>query len=126
VDTAVKIELFEPEADAERVDELTQLLREELLQLDVDSAEPVPGGPAPEGSKGLELATIGALLVTLRSSAELAERVVSVVRSWLRRGSSPARAVRLTVEGRTLELSAATDAQQQQLVEEFVRAMAKN
>ncbi len=120
----VRIELFEPDGDEELLDELTRGLRQELLELDVDAVEPVSAGPAPEGSKGLDLAAIGALLVTVKGSVTVVSSVVETVRAWLRRGSSPQRSLKITVEGRTLELSAATTEQQQQLVEEFLRSVA--
>ena len=120
VGTELKIELFEPDADPETVDQLTRNLRNELLDLDVDSITQPVLGPAPEGSKGLELMAIGALLVQVKNSIPVVTSVVSAVRSWLQRGSSPGRSLKVTVEGRTLELSAATAAQQQQIVDEFV------
>jgi hypothetical protein len=123
VGTELKIELFEPDADPETVDQLTRNLRNELLDLDVDSITQPVLGPAPEGSKGLELMAIGALLVQVKNSIPVVTSVVSAVRSWLQRGSSPGRSLKVTVEGRTLELSAATAAQQQQIVDEFVRSL---
>ena len=119
----LKIELFEPGADAETLDQLTNDLRLELLELDVDSVSPVSAGPAPEDSKGLELVAIGALLVHVKDSLPLVKSVVSVVRSWLLRGSSSGRSLKVTVDGRTLDLSAATPEQQQQIVDEFVRSL---
>jgi hypothetical protein len=124
VGTELKVELFEPDADPEAVDELTRHLRLELLELDVDSVSPVVAGPAPAGSKGLELAAIGALLVQVAGSVDAVSTVVSTLRSWLRRGGSSRRSLKISVDGHTLELTSATDAQQQQLVDEFVRALA--
>ncbi len=121
--TEMRIELFEPDADLEAIDELTRGLREELLELDVDSVSPPTAGPPPPGSKGLELAAIGALLVQVRSSVQMVSTVVTAVRSWLQRGSSPNRTLKVTVGGRTLELSAATAEQQQRIVDEFVRSL---
>ena len=117
------IELFEPGAPDEAVDELAGDLRLELLELDVDSVSPVAVGPAPEGSKGLELVAIGALLVRVADSLPMVDTVVTTVRQWLARASSSGRSLKITVEGRTLELSAATAEQQQQLVAEFVRSL---
>ena len=50
--TEMRIELFEPDADLEALDELTRSLREELLELDVDSVSPPTAGPAPAGARG--------------------------------------------------------------------------
>jgi hypothetical protein len=123
VGTELRVELLEPDADPERVDELTQNLRTELLELDVDSVSPARAGPAPPGSKGPELAAIGALLVQVASSVDAINTVVHALRSWLRRGSSSQRSLKISVDGHTLELTSATDAQQQLLVDEFVRAL---
>ncbi|MEO5708652.1 MAG: hypothetical protein ABIQ59_02360 [Nocardioidaceae bacterium] len=122
--TELLIEIFEPDADDETVDELTRDLRSGLLELDVDSVSPVPAGPAPDGSKGLDMAAVGALLVQVKGSAQVVAAVVGLVRSWLQRGRSQTRTLKVTVEGRTLELSAATDEQQQRIVDEFVRSIA--
>lgn len=124
MDAELKIEVFEPDADEERLNELTQNLRHDLLELDVESVSSVSAGEAPIDSKGIELAAVGALVLVLKSSVELATQVVTAVRSWLQRGPSSERTLRLTLNGQTLELSAATDAQQQQLVDEFVKSVA--
>jgi hypothetical protein len=50
--------------DPAEIDALTMALREEILQVDeVDRVEQASEGPAPEGSKALDLAAIGALIV---------------------------------------------------------------
>ena len=119
----LKIELYEPGADEEALDELTRNLRLELLELDVESVSPPVTGPAPEGSKGLEIAAIAALLVDFKGSVQVVATVVSAVRAWLQRGASSRRSLKVTVDGRVLELSAATAEQQQQVVDEFVRSL---
>ena len=123
VATEVRIELFEPDADPEEMDRLTSDLRLELLELDVDSVSPVSAGPAPLDSKGLELAAIGTLLVYAKNSLPLVSAVVSAVRAWVQRGVSSGRTLKVTVDGKTLELSAATEDQQQQVVDEFLRSL---
>jgi hypothetical protein len=117
------IELFEPDADDEVVGALASDLRLELLELDVESVSAVALGPAPEGSKGMDLVAIGALLVRVKDSLPVLTTVVTAVRRWLGGGSSSRRSLKITVDGRTLELSAATAQQQQQLVTEFLRSL---
>jgi hypothetical protein len=119
----LQIELFEPAADVEELDRLIAALRVELLALDVDAVSHVSAGPAPAGSKGLELAAAGALLVQVKDSLPLINAVVSTVRAWLLRSRSSGRSLKVTVDGRTLELSAATAEQQQRIVDEFVRSL---
>jgi hypothetical protein len=111
-------------ADAERLDELTRQLRDELLELDVVSVSVPVLGPPPPGAKALDIAAIGALLVTLKGSVELVEKVVATIRAWLGRGASEPRQVVLTVGEHSIELAAATEQQQQSLVDEFLRMAA--
>jgi len=122
--TQLQIEILDPTADDQELDELTESLRQDLLELDVDSVSRPTLGPGPEGSKGLDLAAVGALLVALKSSVEVATQVVSAVRSWMHRTKGPTQTLKLTMNGHTLELSAATTDQQQQLVDAFVAAAA--
>ena len=122
----LKLELIEPDADLDGLDELTRNLRLELLELDVDDVSPVVAGQAPIDSKGLELVEVGALLVQFAGSVDAINTVVTVLRSWLRRGSSSRRSLKISVDGHSLELTSATDAQQQQLVDEFLRAVASS
>ena len=122
--TELWIEISDPDADAERLDMMTATLRQDLLALDVSSVKPVSAGEAPEGSKAVDPATIGAIVVAMKSSVELATQVVAAVRSWLGRGSpkKSTQVLKLTMNGQTIELSAATVDQQQQLVDAFVAA----
>ena len=57
-----------PDADAEEVAEATLQLRRELLDLDVEAVELPRAGKAPPGTRAVELAALGALLVTIYQS----------------------------------------------------------
>jgi hypothetical protein len=120
--STLAIELSEAGSDPARLDELTTRLREELLDLDVDDVERVSGGEAPDGSRAIELAAIGALLVTMQQSGELVAKVVNTIRAWLKRDPEPTRKVQITLGDRTIELTAASNEQQDRLVAEFIRA----
>ena len=122
MDEDVKVELVEPDGDPEALDELMLDLRQELLQLDVDSVSTVPAGPPPPGSKGLDMASAAALLVQVQGSVAALSALVSAVRGWLQRGKTSGTSVKLTIGDRTLELSRATTQQQERLVEEFLRS----
>ncbi|WP_250001832.1 hypothetical protein [Actinoplanes sp. M2I2] len=115
------IGIAEGGADAERVDYLIHGVRSELLQLDVDTVEPVPGAPSP-ASRAVEVALVGALQVSLDGSAEALTQMMTVFRSWVGRNPAP-RAVEMSVGDRTLRISDASGAQQDRLVDEFVRAV---
>ena len=101
-----------PDADAGEVAEATLQLRHELLDLDVDAVEPAPGGEPPPGTRGVELAALGVLLVTV-SQSQLLAPVLEAVRSWLAGG--PQRAIKLELDGDVLELSGVSSQEQRRL-----------
>ncbi len=121
MDRELRLQLSEEGADAERLAVLTGYLRSELLQLDVEDVSALPAGEPPPGARVFGVAIVGALLIALGQSAEGLRSVVSVIRDWLRRGEGTGRAVRLELDGGVLELSQASAADQEQLIELFVR-----
>jgi hypothetical protein len=112
----ILIETSDIDADPERLDQLAGRLRHDLLELDVDSVVAARAPDAPAGSKGLDMADIGSLLVSMKMSIDLAEKVVSVIRGWIKR-SPQSRSVKITVGDKTVELSDVTVDQQQQILE---------
>ncbi len=121
MDGDLRVLLYEDGADPERLDTLTGHLRRELDQLDVDAVRPLPAGQAPAGTRGLDAATVGGLLVALGQSATALAAVVTAVRGWLARSPGPARSVRIELGGDVLELSQVSAAEQDRLVELFLR-----
>jgi hypothetical protein len=117
----LRLQLAEEGADAERLAVLTRYLRGELLQLDVEDVTALQAGAPPPGSRALDAATVGALLIALGQSAEGLRSVVFAIRDWLRRGKGTGRAVRLELGSDALELSQASTADQERLIELFVR-----
>jgi hypothetical protein len=120
VDGELRLLLEEDGADAERVGVLTGHLRRELAQLDVERVSPLPAGEAPPGTRGLDAATIGGLLVSLGPAASGLAAVVTAIRGWLARTPGPARTVRVELGGDVLELSQASAQEQDRLVELFL------
>lgn len=118
--TDITIELTEADAEAEVLEQLTYGLRDEILETPVDSVAMPTVGEAPEGSRALGVAAIGALVVSLGGSAEGLEKLLGVVRSWFNRKPA-ARTLKITMDGDVLELSAATLDQQQQLIDAFLK-----
>jgi len=117
----ITIKVTEEGADAEQIDALTGFLRQELLLLDVEHVTRASGGDAPAGSKGMDVAAIGGLLVSLGGSAAGLKDVVAVIRAWLSRGGGARRTVRIEIAGDVLELSEVSLADQNKLVDLFVR-----
>ena len=112
--------LSEDGADPERVETLTRHLRHELNQLDVESVSTLTTGQAPEGTRAFDVAAVGALLVALGDSGQALGKIVATIRNWLTRTPGPVRTVRLELAGDVLELSQASAAEQDRLVELFV------
>jgi hypothetical protein len=106
------------DADAEEVAEAAEQLRRELLDLDVESVDVPAAGKAPPGTRGVELAALGGLLVTVAQSQLLAP-VIAAIRSWL--GANPQRSIKLELDGDTLELSGISSKEQRRLVDEWLQ-----
>src|SRR5277367_5300546 len=122
MDRELRLHLSEEDADAERLAVLTGYLRAELLRLDVvEEVSALPAGEPPPGARVFAVATVGALLIAFGQSFEGLRSVVSVIRDWLSRGEGTGRAVRLELGGDTLELSQASVADQERLIELFIR-----
>jgi hypothetical protein len=117
----LRLHFAEDGADPERVAALTGYLRDELRQLDVDDVSALPAGPPPAGSRAFDAVAVGGLLVSLGRTSDGLRSVVGTVRKWLARGDGVRRTVRLELGGDVLELSEASAADQQRLIELFVR-----
>jgi hypothetical protein len=107
-----------PDADAEEVAETTLQLRRELLDLDVGAVEVPRAGEAPPGTRAVELAALGALVVSM-AKPELLAAVVGAVRSFLSR--SQHRSIKLVLDGDVLELSGVSSDEQRRLTDEWLR-----
>jgi hypothetical protein len=106
-----------PDGDAEEIAEATFQLRRELLDLDVDSVE-IPGaGEPPPGSRAVDVAALGALVVHLADSQLLAA-VVTAVGSWL--AASSRRSIKLRLGGDDLELTGVSSQEQRRLTDEWL------
>jgi hypothetical protein len=108
----------EADADADELDRLTQLLREQVLQLDVQSAVPLSAGAPPPGTRAGDMLMLGGLLVTLTRSPELLKVLVSVVQSWL--GNRAGRTVELQIGGDSIKVAGIGSYEQQRLIQLFV------
>jgi hypothetical protein len=120
MDEELRLQISEDGADAERLATLTGYLRAELLQLDLEDVRALPAGEPPPGARVFSAVTVGALLIALGRSAEGLRSVVSVIRGWLGRGDGTLRTVRLELGGDVLELSQASAADQDRLVDLFI------
>jgi hypothetical protein len=108
--------------DGER-DELTGKLRRELRRLDVDAVDR-PHGQTPDGTRAIDMAQIGELLVTLATTATALGSLVAAVRSWLTAHGGGT--VKLTIGGDSLEITGALSEEQRRLVDAWIKAHASS
>jgi hypothetical protein len=114
---ALRLEIgLEPDADAAELDDAASQLRRELLELDVEAVERPPGEPPPPGTRAVEVALLGTLVVGAGRTAIAA--VVHTIQAWVARTTS--RTVKLTLDGDSIEVTNASDDDQRRLIETFV------
>jgi hypothetical protein len=111
-----------PEDDGTEADRSTRLLRSELLELDVASAELADGTEPPDGAKGLGLASAGSLLVNLTTLPVL-RAVTEVVRAWVARNAN--RTAKLVVDGVSIDVTGISSQQQERLIDEWIARVAE-
>ncbi len=104
--------------EADELLELTQRLRGELLELDVDTVQIGTEGEVPEGAKGGELLAFGGLVIKFALDSAVLRAVVDTTVAWL--GRQEARSVRLTLDGDTLEVTGVSSEEQSRLVEQWI------
>lgn len=113
-----------PDADPAEMDALTRALRAEILEVDeVDRVEQASAGPAPEGSKALDVAAIGALVVGVAPGVQAVAKVIEVVRSWLANRSPSTPALQMSIGDKSITIVADKE-QQDALVAAFLAAVA--
>ncbi|WP_406131348.1 hypothetical protein [Streptomyces sp. NBC_00989] len=110
----------DPELDPEAGERLARQLRAEIAELDVDSIRPGPGGPVPDGAKGTDPVTLGAMVVALSASGGVFTALIETLRDWLGRSSAQHR-VSLTIDGDTIELERVSAAERRDLIDAYIR-----
>lgn len=110
------------DADDEELDQQLRWLREELLELDVESVDRVRGGTAPDGAKAPAADLVDTLVIAFSNSAVLAA-LVGVVRTWLSRASG--RKVKLQIGADSIEIEGLSAADQDKLIEQWIARNAK-
>jgi Effector Associated Constant Component 1 len=115
------VTLDDPDADPERLDQLTAVVREELLDTDVQDVSRAGSGPRPAGSRAGDGTAVGELVVVLVSSASLLRAVIGVLAAW--RDRHRPRSVKIKVGDVSLRIDETTAEQQERLVDEIVRKL---
>jgi hypothetical protein len=109
----------DPDLDDEGMDQLARQLRNELIQLDVDSVTAANGTHSAAGAKG-DPVTLGALIVALSATGGVFTTLIGTLRDWLNNHSRGHR-ISVTIDGDTIEVERGSAEQQQALIEAFIR-----
>lgn len=97
------------------VDRLTQTLRDELLELDVDAVDPLDEPDPPAGAKGLGV--LAGWLAVQCGSPEVLQAVTSALGAWAGRAR---RTVKVSFGPDVLEVTGVTSAQQEKIIEAWL------
>lgn len=119
----LRVALTAGDLDADGLAEGAAMLGEELAELDVDEVASSSAGDAPPGSKGIELAALGALVVKLAGSRKLLGQLVDTVRDWVSRND--AKSVRMEIDGDVLEVTGASTSERKALIDAWVQRHAQ-
>src|SRR6478735_2272287 len=117
----IVVAVDEVDADTARLETLSLQLQEELLSTGADDVTGLTTGEAPPGTRGLDLAAAGALVVSVANSVAALSQVEETVRRRLGRGSG-GRTVELTIGDRHLRLTHASAEKQTCLISAFLEA----
>jgi hypothetical protein len=83
----VLIEFIAVDSDPADVERLMLGLREQILEFPrVESVSQASAGPAPAGSRGLDLSSLGALVVGIQPTVTLLGMSLTFVQRWLNPG----------------------------------------
>lgn len=105
----------DPKVEADELARLAVQLRQELLELDIESVEPATAGTPPPGARTGELLTAGALIVMLLRSPVLFELLIKTVQAWISRGGE--RSVELEINGDKLKLTGVSRRDQHEVIQ---------
>lgn len=100
-----------PDGDTEELLELSELLRRELLELDLDSVEPIDESSGPDQAKGL--AVMAGWLAVQLGSVDRLRALLGAVFAWAARTH---RDVEVNYGGDVLKVSGVTAAQQETII----------
>lgn len=115
---AVRVAVTSSDLDDEQLDDSTRRLRSELLDLDVEHVTPAVGASAPTGTRSVDAATVGQLIVGIGPSLVALRQLLETLRGW----RSDQRNVEISVQigADRLELAEASADSERALVDAFI------
>ncbi|MEH1893130.1 MAG: hypothetical protein V7K92_28185 [Nostoc sp.] len=107
------------ETDAQELEQLTQQLRNELLELNVESADLVQAGEEPDKAKVADPISWGTIIVTLLATGGVVATLINAIQSWLTRHER--RSITLEIDGNKLQITGISSEEQQQLIDAWIK-----
>ena len=100
--TPLMVEVVLDGGDTNELDALTRQLWMEMEELNIDSIERVSNGPAPQGTKAVDMAAIGQIAVTLAPA--IVQPLFELLKSWVERKPSTPVKIKVKVGRRTAQI----------------------
>jgi hypothetical protein len=105
--------------DEEELERSTHQLREELLDLNLESVDLMKKGNPPKGSKaGEEVVSWGSLLISLAASGGALPNLIGTVQSWLSRKEN--QKITMQIGADKLEMTGISNEQQDKLIDAWI------
>jgi hypothetical protein len=118
------LELSLDGAEDAELDELSNQLKAEVSDLNVDSIEPVSLGTAPDGTKSAEYMAIGQMAVTLAPA--LIPPLFDLLKSWVERKPSTPVKIKVKVGKRTAQIEYDPTKTSEKDLEALVKSLSKS
>lgn len=107
--------------DEDMLENFVKQLRDDLLQLDIDSVDHIPADIIPEGAKG-DAEILGTLIVLLAASKGVLTTVINAVQSWM--SAREQRCVIMEIDGDKLTLTGIPSKDQQRIINAWLKRRA--
>ena len=108
----------EPDDDNEELEQIVSQLRDELLELDVETVDTARGEKPPEGAKVIDAIDWNTLIVTLAASGGVLTVLIGTVQSWLTRHERSS--VTLEIDGHKLNLKGIPPDERQRTIDAWI------
>jgi hypothetical protein len=119
--TYLTLKINAEDFDPERLDLMTRQLRGELLDLEVESVNLVQEDQLPEGAKGADAVTLGALAVAVLPN--FLPKLVEYLQSWTLRAEGRKVKIKSQVGDRSIELEYSPQAMSPQELNTLVETL---
>lgn len=121
--TELTIELSVDQGDSNEVDELSRQLQTEVEELMVDSVDRVSTGVAPAGTKAVDSAAVGQMIVALAPT--VIPPLFELLKSWVERKPSTPVKIKVKVGKRTAQIEYDPTKTSAKELEGLVRSLGK-